>query len=357
MTAINTSTQVITGGVDTHQVTHHAAVVDEQLRPVADREFPATAAGYVQLLDWMASFGLVASVGVESTGSYGAGLARHLLAAGVDVHEIQRPEKKTRHTVGKSDALDAYSAARQAATGTADGRLLGLPKTTTGAVESIRLIKVPRDSAVKQRTAAYSQLRDLVTTAPGAIHDELIGLTGHQRVRKAAGYRPDPTRLHEPVQAAKRGLRDLARRIQGLDLEIAAADKDLARLTARVVPSLLAMRQVGPQTAAQLVITAGENITRMRTEATFAKLCGVAPLPASSGKQGTRHRLNRGGDRRANSMLYLIVVGRMKNHPPTQAYVQRRLAEGKTKPEIIRCLKRHLARGIYRALKTDLTTP
>jgi transposase len=362
MTAIKTSTQVrstqvITGGVDTHQVTHHAAVVDEQLRPVADREFAATRAGYQQLLDWMASFGLVARVGVESTGSYGAGLARHLWAAGILVHEIQRPEKKTRHSVGKSDVLDAYSAARQAATGTADGRLLGLPKATTGVVEAIRLVKVPRDSAVKHRTAAYSQLRDLVTTAPSVIHDELIGLTGHQRVAKAVGYRPDRARLHEPLQAAKRGLRDLARRIQALDLEIAAADKDLARLTRRVVPSLLAMRQVGPQTAARLVITAGENITRMRTEATFAKLVGVAPLPASSGKQGTRHRLNRGGDRQANSMLYLVIIGRMKNHPPTQAYMARRLAEGKTKNEIIRCLKRHLARTIYQALRNDLLTP
>jgi transposase len=357
MTVTKTSTQVITGGVDTHQATHCAAVVDEQQRPVADREFPATRAGYQQLLDWMASFGLLARVGVESTGSYGAGLARHLLAAGIEVHEIQRPEKNTRHAVGKSDVLDAYSAARQAATGTAGGRLLGLPKTTTGTVESIRLIKVPRDSAVKQRTAAYSQLRDLVTTAPTTIHDELIGLTGHQRVLKAVGYRPDRARLHDPVQAAKRGLRDLARRIQALDVEISAADKDLARLTRRVVPSLLAMRQVGPQTAAQLVITAGENITRMRTEATFAKLCGVAPLPASSGKQGTRHRLNRGGDRRANSMLYLIVVGRLKNHPPTQDYLQRRLAEGKTKSEIIRCLKRHLVRSVYRALRNDLTSP
>jgi transposase len=355
MTAISTTTQVITGGVDTHQVSHHAAVVDEQLRAVADREFPATQSGYQQLLDWMATFGLLSGVGVESTGSYGAGLARHLLAAGVEVHEIQRPENNTRHTVGKSDALDAYSAARQAAVGTSQGRLLGLPKTTTGIVESIRLIKIPRDSAVKQRTAAYSQLRDLVTTAPAAIHDELIALSAHQRVLRAARYRPDRTRLHQPAQAAKRGLGDLARRIVTLNAEIAAADKDLAKLTAQVVPSLLAMRQVGPQSAAQLVITAGENITRMRTEATFAKLCGVAPLPASSGKQGIRHRLNRGGDRQANSILYLIVVGRMKNHPPTRAYVERRLAQGKTKADTIRCLKRHLARSIYRALRHDLT--
>ena len=358
MTLIHTATQLLVGGVDTHQLTHHAAVVDDQLRPIADAEFPATQAGYRALVDWMASFGLLSRVGVESTGSYGAGLARFLLAAGIEVYEVRRPEKATRVTAGKSDALDAYSAARQAATGTAHGRLLGLPKTTTGAVESIRMIKVPRDSAVKQRTAAFSQLRDLVTTAPAVIHDELIGLTGRQRANRAAGYRPDPTRLADPVQAAKKSLRALARRIHELDAEIAEADRDLARLTRQLVPSLLAMRQVGVQTAAQMVITAGENITRMRSEATFAKLCGVAPLPASSGKTTpTRHRLNRGGDRQANSALHMVAVGRLKDHPETQAYMQRRLAEGKTKNETIRCLKRLIARSIYRALKRDLMTP
>jgi transposase len=359
MTAQQTATQLtrlITGGVDTHQLVHHAAIVDEHQQPVADRAFPATEAGYLQLLDWMASGGLLGRVGVESTGSYGAGLARFLLAAGVEVYEIQRPEKTSRYRQGKSDALDAYSAARQAATGTAHGRLLGLPKTSTGIVEAIRMIKIPRDSAVKQRTAAYGQLRDLATTAPTAIHDDLIALTARQRVKRAAGYRPDPSRLADPVQAAKRGLRDLAHRIQALDAEITAADQDLTALTHQAVPSLLAMRQIGTQTAAQLLLTAGQNITRMRTEATFAKLCGVAPLPASSGKTTTRHRLNRGGDRQANSALHMIIIGRIKDHPPTQAYLQQRLATGKTKPETIRCLKRHLARSIYRALRNDLAT-
>lgn len=342
---------VLTGGVDTHQLTHHAALLDEHLHRVADREFPANEAGYQQLLDWMAGHGLIAKVGVESTGSYGAGLTRHLVAAGIEVHEVTCPEKASRVKQGKSDPIDAYSAATQVATGKATGR----PKLTTGIVEAIRMIKVARDAAVKDRTRAYSQLRDLATTAPTPIHDELIGLSGYQRARRAAAYRPDPARIHEPTQAAKQALRALARRIGALDAEIAEADKTLTTLTTAAVPSLLALRQVGPQTSAQLVITAGQNITRMRTEATFAKLCGVAPLPASSGKT-TRHRLNRGGDRQANSALYMIVVGRMRNHPETQAYVQRRHAEGLSNTEIIRCLKRHLARSIYRALRNDLMT-
>ncbi|MCW2490952.1 MAG: family transposase, partial [Frankiales bacterium] len=289
---------LVTGGVDTHQLTHHAALLDSELNQIADREFAATSTGYQELVDWMAGYGRIAVVGVESTGSYGAGLTRHLLAAGIEVVEVSGPEKATRVKQGKSDPIDAYCAARQVATGAVTGRA----KVTTGIVEAIRMIKIPRDAAVRDRTRAYSQLRDLITTAPAPIHDELIAMTGHQRARRAAAYRPDPNRIHEPLQAAKQALRALAHRIGDLDAEIAAADKTLNTLTKQAVPSLLAMRQVGPQTSAQLLITAGENIDRMRTEATFAKLVGVAPLPASSGKT-RRHRLNRGGDRHANSAL------------------------------------------------------
>jgi transposase len=267
---------VITGGVDTHQLLHHVAVIDEHLDQIADREFPATESGYRQVLDWMASFGLIGRVGVESTGAYGAGLTRFLLAAGVEVLEVRQPEKVTRNREGKSDAIDAYSAARQAATGAARG----LPKLTTGVVEAIRTLKVARDGAVKDRTRAYSQLRDLVTTAPRSIHDELIGLTGPQRVRRAGGYRPDPARIGEPLQATKKALRTLARRIGHLNTEIADADRDLDRLTKTVTPSLLAMRQVGTQTAAQILLTAGENLDRMHSE---------RPSPSSAGSPPYQH--------------------------------------------------------------------
>jgi transposase len=339
-------------GVDTHQSTHHAAVIDAHHRRLGHQEFPATAAGYRQLLAWAAGHGTIAGVGVESTGSYGAGLARHLLTNGMDVFEVNRPEKATRVKQGKSDPIDAFSAAEQVLTGRATGRA----KVKTGVVEAIRAVKVPRDAAVKDRTRAYGQLRDLITTAPADLHDDLIGLSGPKRVTKALALRPDPARLEDPAHATRHALRTLARRIKALNAEIAEADKILARLVKKTAPSLLAMRQVGPQTAAQLILTAGQNIERMASEAAFAKLVGVAPLPASSGKT-TRHRLNRGGDRQANSALYMIVVGRMKNHPETLAYVDRRRTEGRSNPEIIRCLKRHLARSIYRALKNDLMTP
>jgi transposase len=344
-------TQLVVG-VDTHQLTHHAAVIDSTRARICDREFPATAAGYRELVAFATGLGQISSYGVESTGSYGAGLTRHLLGAGADVYEVTRPEKSTRVLAGKSDPIDAYSAAEQVLTGRAGGR----PKIKTGIVEALRAVKIPRDSAVKERTAAYSQIRDLVTTAPTTIHDTMIGCTARQRVKIAAAYRPDTTRLADPAQATRHALRALARRVQALDAEIAEADKIITALTRKAVPTLLAMIQVGPQTAAQLVITAGQNIDRMHSEAAFAKLCGVAPLPASSGKT-TRHRLNRGGDRHANSALYMIITGRMKAHPETLAYVQRRRARGHSNPEIIRCLKRHLARSIYRTLRNDLMTP
>lgn len=339
-------------GVDTHQRTHHAAVLDSAGRRLGDREFPVTGAGYAALHQWAASFGPVGVVGVESTGSYGAGLARHLLTHEITVHEVPRPEKAVRVHQGKSDAIDAYSAAQQVLSGRASGQA----KLTTGLVEALRTIKIPRDGAVKDRTRAYSQLRDLITTAPTELHDALIGLSGKQRVSRVLAMRPDLSRIADPTQATKAALQTLARRIRALDAEIKTADAQITSLVEKICPTLLALPQVGPQTSAQLAITAGENIDRMRTEATFAKLCGVAPLPASSGKH-TRHRLNRGGDRKANCALHMIIVGRLARHQPTIDYLQRRRSDGKTDREIIRCLKRHLIRSIYAALRNDLMAP
>ena len=339
-------------GVDTHQRTLHAAVIDQDGRMLGEREFPATRDGYGELITWATCHGQVRAVGVESTGSYGASLTMALLVAGLEVFEVDRPERSTRARRGKSDAIDAESAARQVLAGTATGR----PKVKTGIVESIRAVKIPRDGAVKDRTRAYSQLRDLATTAPDQLREELLPLTGKARVKKAATYRPDLSRLEDPTQATKRALKTLAIRIRGLDAEIAEADKILAALVAQAVPTLLAMPQVGTQTAAQLAITAGQNIDRMHSEAGFAKLCGVAPIPASSGKT-TRMRLNRGGDRQANSALHMVIIGRLDKHPPTRDYRDRRTSENKNNTDIIRCLKRYLARSTYQALRKDLISP
>jgi transposase len=364
VTASGTTPVVV--GVDTHQQTHHAVILAGTGTLIATREFPASPAGYQQLWAWVceragaAGRARVAAVGVESTGSYGAGLAQFLLttdpgqgwAAGVDVREVIRPEKTVRAMRGKSDPIDAEAAARAVLAGTATGR----PKVKTGIVEAIRSLVVARESAVKQRTAAASQLRDLITTAPEPIRGELLGLSTARRVTRVVKYRPDTTDLGDPLQALKYALRALGRRIQALDAEIADADRALTPLVAAAAPRLLALPQVGTNTAAQLLITGGQNIDRMRSEAAFAKLVGVAPLPASSGKT-TRHRLNRGGDRAANRALYLLVCRRLATDPATKAYMQRRSLDPRMgTPDIIRCLKRYAARQIYTALRADLLT-
>lgn len=344
-----TQTATVVVGVDTHQQTHHAAVVDGNGGVLADRAFPASESGYRALVDWADTFGPVREYGIESTGSYGAGLVRHVLTVGGSVIEVNRPNVAERARAGKSDALDAIAAARAVVAGTAAGR----PKISTGIVESIRVLKATRDAAVKARTAALGQLRDLITTAPAMLRESLLPLTAKARVVKAAALRPDSSRLTDPVHATRFALRTIAQRIQHLDDEINRADKQLDVLVRDTVPTLVAAPQIGTQTAAQLLVTAGQNIDRFRSEAAFAKLTGTAPLPASSGKT-TRMRLNRGGDRQANKALHMIAVGRLKSHPETIAYTARRTTEGLDKLDIIRCLKRAIARETYRALKTDL---
>lgn len=342
---------VVVVGVDTHQQTHHAVIVHADGQRLADRQFPATEAGYVELLDWAVGYGRIDRFGVESTGSYGAGLARHLLLAAMEVVEVNRPDTATRARSGKSDPIDAEAAARAVLTGRATGR----PKITTGVVEAIRVLMVTRDAAVKARTAAYGQLRDLITTAPTQLHDTLIGLTATQRVRKVVALRPDSARLAEPVNAVRYALRAIGRRIQTLTDEITAAEKALDRLVADTVPTLITRPQIGTLTAAQLLVTAGQNLERFRSEAAFAKLTGTAPLPASSGKT-RRMRLNRGGDRQANRALHIIAVGRLRHHADTRAYAARRTTDNLSRRDILRCLKRAIARETYNALRTYLLT-
>lgn len=335
-------------GVDTHQRTHHAAVIDDVGRVVADAQFAATGAGFAALTGWAASFGDIVAAGVEQTGTYGAGLTRHLVAAGVAVVEVNRPDVAVRAAQGKTDQLDAVMAARAVQS----GRAGVIPKNTNGISEAIRNLHVVRESAVKQRTATISQLRDVITTAPQDVREDLLPRTRASRVKACAALEPAGDVVHVAVMTS---LRSLAERIQSLDAEIKAIGKQHDALVRRAAPTLLGLRQVGPQVAARMLITAGQNPDRLRSESSFARLCGVAPIPASSGKT-TRYRLHRGGDRQANRALYLVATGRMKDHPPTLAYVQRKTAPDGTidAKHVIRCLKRYVARELYQALKTDL---
>jgi transposase len=344
-----TSTRLdVFGGVDTHGRTHHAAAVDGAGRLLGDAEFAATSAGYAALRGWMAGFGRLVKVGVEGTGTYGAGLARYLAHQGAEVVEVDRPDRKTRHRQGKSDPIDAIAAARAVLAGTATGA----PKTRTGPVEAIRALRVARRGAVKARTAALNQLHGLLVSAPEPLRAELTRLTAAELVARCAGFRVEPARLLEPVMATRAALRAIARRVQVLEEEIAVADTRLRPATATVAPRTAALFGAGPDVAGQLLVTAGDNPERLRSEAALAHLTGTSPLPASSGRTD-RHRLNRGGDRAANAAIHRIVLCRMRHHAPTRAYIHRRTAQGLSKREIMRCLKRYVVREVHTALLAD----
>jgi transposase len=332
--------RAVIGGVDTHKDTHVAAVIDDLGRILGVETFPATRRGYRRLLGWLQSHGELTAVGVEGCGSWGAGLARFLAANGVRVIEVNRPNRQNRRLRGKSDPVDAEAAARAVLSGEAKVT----PKSGTGPVEAVRQLRVARSGAMKARIAASNQLHSLCDTAPDALRAQLHGLTVRRKVAVCERWRPGTA--HTPEAAAKRAMVSVARRWRALDEEVRELDAHLRAILDEIAEPLLARFGVGYETAGQLLVTAGDNPQRMKHEASYAALCGSSPVKASSGRT-KRHRLNRGGDRNANSALWTIVIGRMANHPPTRAYVQRRTAEGMSKLEIIRCLKRYVAREVF----------
>lgn len=340
-----TSVDVI-GGVDTHADTHHAAVIDLTGRHLADAKFPTTPAGYAALAAFLTAFGTVVRVGVEGTGSYGAALTRHLRRAGLEVVEVIRPNRQLRRMRGKSDPIDAYAAATTALA--ADEH--PAPKATTGTTEALRYLMVARRSAVKARTAAQVQIKSLLVTAPSHIRERFRRISDKALIEGLARMRPDKTDdVLGPIVLA---LKMLARRHQQHTEQITELDSVLAPLVTQTNPALAAAKGIGPVTAAQLLITAGENPDRLRSEATFAALTGVSPIPASSGKTN-RHRLNRGGDRQANAAIHRVALVRMSYEPRTRAYIDKKRAEGMTTKSAIRSLKRAIAREIF----TLLTKP
>jgi transposase len=344
---------VITGGVDTHADLHVAAALDPLGGVLGVREFPATATGYVQLLGWLGGFGIVALAGVEGTGSYGAGLTRHLAAAGVRVVEVDRAGRQDRHRAGQSDPLDAVSAARAAQS----GRASGAPKGRDGAVEAIRALMVARRSARHERTQAINQARALIVTGPDELRARFAGYRPAALVEAIAALRPRPGEVSG--YATRVAVRELGRRAQFLDGQLERLDELTGPLVTARAPGLLSLHGVGPDTAALLLIAAGDHPERLRSQSSWAHLCGVAPIPASSGKV-SRNRLNRGGDRQASDALWRIVITRMSSrpgHPATRAYLTRRTKEGLPNKEIIRCLKRYVAREVYHQPPRRRLTP
>jgi transposase len=345
----NDVTPRVIGGVDTHKDVHVAAVLDELGRLLATATFATTTVGYRRLHRWLCDHGEVLAVGVEGTGSWGVGLARFLRARGLNVIEVNRPNRQTRRRKGKSDTVDAEMAARAVLAGDATVT----PKTADGPVEALRQLRLARAGAMKARTAAANQLHSLTDTAPDELRARLRSLTTLQRARLCARR---PGDVLSPAGAAKRALRSVALRWLALRDEITELTRDTKQVLDTIAAPLLERHGVGYETTGTLLCAAGDNPERLRTEAGYAALCGSAPVRVSSGKTN-RHRLNRAGDRRANSALWTIVMVRIRSkHPPTIAYLQRRTTDGLSKREAIRCLKRYVAREIYNDIRAVIAT-
>jgi transposase len=333
----------VIGGVDTHKDVHVAAVIDEVGKILDTAQFAATSKGYCELVSWMTNFGDVVRVGVEGTGDYGAGAARHLIRAGIEVVEVNRPNRAMRRRRGKSDTIDAEAAARAALNGQATVR--PKVKAEDGIIESIRVLRVAFTSARDARTRVALQIRDLIVTAPEPLREVLGPLETAHRVTHCAHLRLGAD-ASDSLEGTKLALRTLARRYEALSEEMAQLTSTLDELTAKANPALRGAKGVGPDVAAILLTAAGDNPERLRGEAAFAALCGVNPIEASSGRI-VRHRLNRSGNRQANHALWRIVMVRMTQDQRTMDYIARRISEGKTKREAIRCLKRYVAREVY----------
>jgi transposase len=339
--------QEVIVGVDTHKDLHVAVAIDLSGRRLGHLTVPTTESGCRELHRWALTFGQQPCYGVEGTGSYGAGLSRYLRTKGSPVLEIRGPNRKLRHDQGKSDPIDAEAAARAVLAGTSTLA----PKHGDAWVEQVRILRVARRSAIRARTQALNQIHAVVVGAPQELRDSLRLLPRHELLRRAARFRI--TGACDPASTVRWTLRLLALRHQALSEEIAAIDEAVRPLLDAHAARLLEVPGVGPDVAGALIVTAGDNPERLQSEASFAALCGVNPLPASSGKT-QRHRLNRGGDREANCALYRVAMCRLSFDKRTQAYARRRTAEGLSKKEIIRCLKRYIAREMFAALSRGL---
>ena len=340
------------GGVDTHKRTHTATVLDANGVELGTAVFAASAAGYRRLYAFLAGFGPVEKVGIEGTSSYGAGLSDYLCARGLAVREVNAADRAGRRRAGKSDPIDATAAARAVLSGRASAR----PKGCDGPVAALRALHLARRSAVEAHTDTVRQIKAMVTTAPESVRARLRELDNRALVAVLAAWTcPDP-RLEQAPDATRLALKALAERARFLETQTTTLDEHINTLLPQINPALLAIKGVGPDTAARLLITAGQHPERIHSEAAFAKLCGTAPLQACSGET-TRHRINHGGDRQANAALWLIVRCRMSYDTRTKTYIQQRTSQGKNKKEIMRCLKRYVTREIYHALLNPTPTP
>jgi transposase len=334
-------------GVDTHRDEHTLALVETATGAVlAQRTVASNGRGYAQALRFAQQQADAARLwAVEGAGHYGAGLARYLSERGETVLEVGRSPRGERRLRGKDDQLDAVRAARAAL------RSEPLPRPRSGERrEALRLLLLARRSAVDVRREALVQLRSVIVTAPDRLREELRGLPVQRLLERCSRLRRSTTATPDEV-AVRLVLRSLARRVEAATLEADELERELLAHVRVLAPQLLDEPGVGPIVAAQLLVTWSHR-GRVRSEAAFARLAGVAPLPASSG-QTTRHRLSRGGDRQLNRALHTVVLHRRQHDPATQEYIARRIAEGKSRRDATRLLKRYLARQLYRLLQNE----
>lgn len=333
-------------GVGTHKEMHVAAAAGWRGTPVGEECLPTTGQGHRRLESWAGSPGDVPRVGVGRPGSYGSGLTRHLAGNGFAVPEVAFPDKTVRGKRGRDDFIDAEMAAEAAFTGA--GTVA--PKSRDGMAEALRMLQKTGSTAVAARKVALQTIRADVTSAPEGLRDRLRGMTRMQPIRHLVATRPDSTDSRSPPGAAKMALRRLARRHAGLDDEVSEPDGMIAAIPADAAPLPVQLKCVGAQSAARLMVAVGDDPERLGSEASFAVPCGVAPAPVSSG-MACRHRLNRGGDGRANPAIHVIAMGRLGTDGRTKEHVAKKTAEGHTKTEAVRCLKRHIAREVYCTIK------
>ncbi|WP_158868414.1 IS110 family transposase [Leifsonia sp. AG29] len=351
MTALETARSGhVVIGIDTHKHIHVAAVMDTIGGILATLTITTDQAGFKQVLEWGASFGKILALGIEGTGSYGATLTSFLRRHGHKVVEAGRPDRRSRRVNGKSDTLDAENAARSVLAGFATAT----PKTADGTVEMIRQLKIAHDSAVTERSATMVTIKAMLVHGADELRRETSRKSQIMLARHLAALRPRA--LDTPDDALRHSLRSLARRWQNLDAEAKELTAMIEQLVTNTAPQLVEQFGIGIDTAAEILIVAGDNPERIRSESAFAKLAGISPVPTGSGMTSGRHRINHGGHRQLNAAIYRTVIVRMRFHEPTIAYVARRTAEGKSKREIIRCLKRYVIREVYHLVKANPTT-
>jgi transposase len=333
-------------GVDTHKHVHVAAVMNSIGGTLATLTIAADSGGFKQLFEWAASFGRILAFGIEGTGSYGSALASFVRRHGHKVIEVNRPDRRLRRLNGKSDTLDAENAARAVLSGFATA----IPKSADGTVEMLRQLKIAYDTSVKERAAAMVTLKAVLVHAPEQLRLEVAKKSQLKLARHLAAIRPRG--LQTPDDSVRHTLRSLARRWVYLDSEAQELAEMIEELVVRTAPQLLQAFGIGVDTAAEILIVVGDNPERIHSEAALAKLAGISPIPASSGQKSGKHRINRGGHRQLNAAIYRTVIVRMRFHEPTIAYVARRTAEGKSKRDIIRCLKRYVIREVYHLVRS-----